>query len=149
MRSEELVGSRGGLLLAYFAARAVKYESRHALSQPTVASLLSLPYYSAWLSGFIEAEGCFSTRADGKARSFSIGHKFDSDLLEAVKAYLRTNASVKFRKSEVNFFYLETYNRASLLRLIEHCARYPLIGEKRRQLAFFIACTPSRTGEIG
>jgi len=53
----------------YLKERSLKYEN------PPLIAFHPLPtYFSAWLSGFIEAEGCFCIRKSGQ-RSFSIGQK--------------------------------------------------------------------------
>lgn len=122
---------------AYFAQRAVKYPAAQQRLAQDPAALLLLPYYREWLSGFIEAEGCFSVRANKLTASFSIGQKFDASILHSVRIYLETAANVNPRKSEPNFYYFETYNRASLLKIIHHCEEYPLLGEKAEQFLAF------------
>lgn len=67
-----------------------------------------------------------------------VAQKFDSDLLEAIRVFLGTEARVNRRTGHEDFFYLETYNRASLTRIIEHCRTFPLLGEKAIQLKAFI-----------
>ncbi len=144
MRAQELVSSNTALVAEYLATRALKYVPCSQLSRPPTTNLLSLPYYRAWLSGFIEAGGCFSVPANGKTRFFSIGQKFDHNVLDSIREYLQTNANVSLRKSGVDFFYLEIYNCASLARLVAHCEKYLLLGEKGCQLAAFVACTPQK-----
>lgn len=125
------------VLAAYFAQRGLKYLAAERQPPQNPADTLLLPYYKEWLSGFIEAEGCFSVRASRLTASFSIGQKFDASLLRSVRIYLETAANVNPRKSEPNFYYFETYNRASLLKIIQHCQTYPLLGEKAEQFAAF------------
>jgi hypothetical protein len=95
------------------------------------------PHFSAWLSGFTEAEGCFCVRASGRC-SFSIGQKHDSDILLAIRAYIGTKANVIERLSAPGFFCFETYNMASLRFLIRHFTAHPLLGEKGEQLKVFL-----------
>lgn len=94
-------------------------------------------YFPEWLSGFIEAEGCFCIRQN-KNHSFSIGQKHEFDLLSGLQNYLRTSAKIRTIKS--NFYLLETYNRASLLRIIAHCEKYPLLGQKQQSFLKFSSC---------
>lgn len=129
--------SRPAVLSAYFAQRGLKYDLRDQYSLRNPEETATLPYYKEWLSGFIEAEGCFSVRTNKATASFSVGQKFDNNLLASIRLYLQTAANVNPRKSEPNFYYLETYNRASLLRITQHCQQYPLLGEKAVQFAAF------------
>lgn len=96
----------------------------------------SIPkYFPSWLSGFIEALGCFSIRAN-KNYSFSIGQKNDYFLLKSIKIFLKFNVTV--RNPYKDFFSLETYNKYTLNKIIEHCTDYPLLGEKSQSLDKFI-----------
>jgi hypothetical protein len=118
---------------AYLGARALKYGARNISGERPTAFFLESPHYAAWLSGFVEAEGCFCLRTGGRC-SFSIGQKYDCDALLAVREYIGTNASVTQRTNAEAFFVFETYNKASLLRLIDHFRIHPLLGEKANQL---------------
>ena len=125
------------VITTYFAQRELKYPIAEQRLIRDPAKFHLLPYYKEWLSGFIEAEGCFSVRANKTTPSFSVGQKFDSDLLRSIRGYLKTAANVNQRKSERNFYYFETYNRAALLKIIRHCQQYPLLGEKAEQFTTF------------
>lgn len=85
-------------------------------------------YFKEWLSGFIEAEGCFSLRKSN-AHSFSIGQNDDLYLIEAIKLHFEASNAV--RNSYGNFYALEIYKKEVLKRIITHCSNYPLLGEKR------------------
>lgn len=92
------------------------------------------PYFKSWLSGFIEAEGCFSLRKNGN-RSFSIGQNDDKYLIEAIKAYFKANNII--RNTNSNFYSIEVYRKKSLLNIIYHCNTYSLMGEKFESLKKF------------
>jgi len=92
-------------------------------------------YFSPWLSGFIEAEGCFSIRLNNN-HSFSIGQNDDYYLLENIKVFF--NLSVRVRNPYKKFFLLESYKKETLNRIINHCTNYPLLGEKSQSLGKFI-----------
>ena len=47
---------------------------------------INYSYFNEWLSGFIEAEGCFSIR-NNKSHSFSIGQNDDIYLLNNIKNF--------------------------------------------------------------
>ena len=97
-------------------------------------------YFNEWLSGFIEAEGCFSLR-QRKNHSFSIGQNFDEYLLILIKEQFNIVNNVRRvdnklpRKGELGFrtppfFLLETYRKSTLDTIINHCDLYPLLGYK-------------------
>lgn len=90
--------------------------------------LLEVPnYFYAWLSGFIEAEGCFTIRKSN-SHSFSIGQNDDIYLINLIKEYLKTTNIVINPKSR--FYLLEVYKKETLNFLINHIKIYPLLGEK-------------------
>lgn len=130
---------RAEQLQNYFSAREKKYAQHPALPARAPANLVARPYFCAWLSGFIEAGGCFSVRACNTVASFSIGQKYEPTLLLEIQEYFRTNATVRPRHGAEGFYYLETCSLASLLRVVEHVQCYPLLGEKRTSFARVVA----------
>lgn len=84
-------------------------------------------FFNEWLSGFIEAEGCFCIRKNNSC-SFSISQKDDYFLIEKIKKHFLIQS--KIHKLKNNIYVLETYRKESLLKIIEHIDNYPLLGEK-------------------
>lgn len=90
--------------------------------------LSNLSYYKEWLSGFIEAEGCFTIREKG-SKSFSISQKGDKEIMESIKRYL--GLETKVIESKGNMYRIEVYRREVLKRIREHMEENCLLGEKR------------------
>jgi hypothetical protein len=123
----------------YLSNRDLKYDNQPAIlnSDPfgMEGNSFALPnYFKGWLSGFIEAEGCFSIRKNNN-HSFSIGQNDDLYLLNAIKQFLGSSNTV--RNSYRNFYHLEIYKKETLKILINHFHYYPLLGEKAESFKKF------------
>lgn len=123
----------------YFNNRNFKYINQTVIIKSDMfgfeKNLFSLPdYFKGWLSGFIEAEGCFSIRKN-KNHSFSIGQNDDFYLINAIKQYFEIVNLV--RNPYKNFFFIEIYKKEILKNIINHCYYYPLLGEKAESLQKF------------
>lgn len=99
------------------------------LSSPLISGRVRAGgYYKEWLSGFIEAEGCFTKREKGY-KFFSIGQKGDKEIIESIKRYL--GLETKVIESKGNMYRIEVYRREVLKRIREHIEKNSLLGEKR------------------
>lgn len=126
----------------YLIDRNKKFESQKELiKEMSIKSLQiekQVSYFDSWLSGFIEAEGCFCLRSSTNNHSFTIGQKNDKYLIEMIKNYF--NCSNKVRTINKDFYLLEVYKKESLIKIINHCnnSENSLLGEKANSLALFI-----------
>lgn len=123
----------------YLSNRNYKYINQPAIinSDPFGFKIefFSLPnYFKGWLSGFIEAEGCFSIRKNNN-HSFSIGQNDDLYLLNAIKQFFNITNIV--RNIHGKFYFIEIYKKETLKKIINHCNYYPLLGEKAESLQKF------------
>jgi hypothetical protein len=90
--------------------------------------IIDYTYFNEWLSGFIEAEGCFSIRRNSNIQSFSIGQNNDKHILNMIKTHFNIKNNIRLIKS--NFWHIEVYNKLTLINIINHCLQFPLLGEK-------------------
>jgi len=133
----------------YLSNRNSKYINQPAILNSDPFGLernsFALPnYFKGWLSGFIEAEGCFSIR-ESNNHSFSIGQNDDLYLINAIKQFLAASNIVGAKLSKAtqtktpyrNFYFLEIYKKETLKFFIDHFNSYPLLGEKAESFQKF------------
>ena len=124
----------------YLENRGKKYNSKpYKLNQRQRQHLLrEIPYFPGWLSGFVEAEGCFCVRQKSN-HSFRIGQLCDNYLINSIKSYFKANNMTReIKKPFSESFYLwEVYKKHVLDRIINHFTIYPLLGSKRSQYLLF------------
>lgn len=117
----------------YLLKRNLKYDIQSNIIRSKIN--FTLPhYFYIWLSGFIEAEGCFSLRKH-KNHSFSIGQKDDLYLINAIKVFFEIKNII--RNPYDRFYSIEVYKKETLLKIINHCHNYPLLGQKKESLISF------------
>ena len=114
----------------YLLNRNLKYDKQLTIIESNIN--YNIPsYFKGWLSGFIEAEGCFSIRKYNN-HYFSIGQNDDIYLIHAIKQYF--GVTNKVINPYGKFYVLEVYKKEVLLKIITHCTNYPLLGEKLESL---------------
>ena len=117
----------------YLSTRDYKYINQNNIINSNPLS--SIPnYFNGWISGFIEAEGCFSLRKNNN-HSFSIGQNDDYYLINAIKKFFVITNSI--RNLNNKFYTLEVYKKETLKFIINHFKNYPLLGEKANSLKKF------------
>ena len=140
----------------YLQNRNKKYET--FLKPPTLLLKSKNGYerYKGWISGFIEAEGCFTCRNDSsKYKSFSISQKGEPVLLQQISQFFgsqnkarlyvkkkqknlfKSNLFVEDKYHQQTFYILEIYKKDVLQNVISHCTLYPLYGEKNKSFLLF------------
>jgi len=93
----------------------------------STTAILNLSYFNIWLVGFTTTEGCFFIRLSG-FHSFSISSTYDQSVITAVQLFfqLPNITKVMLAKGGKPFYLIETYNRASLLRIIDFFDKAPI-----------------------
>lgn len=104
----------------YMKTRDFKYQNFSTYQE------ISPNYFNEWLSGFIEAEGCFTIRQN-KNYSFSISKKNEYYLINKIKDHFEITTKISEKRG---IYILETYKKSTLYNIIKHCETYPLLGEK-------------------
>lgn len=136
----------------YFKHRNWKYIDRDKISPLFGAMRGAAPsYFSDWLAGFIEAEGCFSNGSSGTS-TFSIAQNHDHYLIEAIRDfYDLSHLTIHKSIGKVSGYTLYTLQIRSLIgvsRVVNHCM--PLLqGYKYLQLVEFINKSKSLLPKAG
>lgn len=119
----------------YLIERNLKYNNQSNIINNFNNNFIIPSYFSSWLSGFIEAKGCFNLKEKGN-HSFLIIHSDDYYLLNSIKNFFLLSVSVK--NPSKAFYSLEIFKKESLNNIISHCKSYPLLGNKSKSLSLFI-----------
>jgi len=123
----------------YFTLRGLKYSARPSIT-PLFTTLPS--YLSDWLSGFIEAEGCFAIRSGSLGFSFSTGQLNDRYLMSAILEFFgQTHLTIQEKKDL--FFFIEIANIRGVTKVVQYLLNHPLQGHKYYQLALLMKSTQS------
>ena len=104
--------------------------------------IISLPYFSSWLIGFIEAEGCFSvyrpSDRDSFVVSFDISQTNSREIISAICKYL--SFTQKVTKDNTNNFKIKVSSVRSVENVIKFLQNAPvkLKGHKKLQYLLWI-----------
>lgn len=122
----------------FLSNRNLKYDLQLAIIKSKASTInLKIPsYFKEWLSGFIEAEGYFSIRKSNNPY-FSIAQSDDFYLIDAIKQYFEVTNKIINSGANGKLYSLEVYKKEVILKIINHCINYPLLGEKLESLKKF------------
>lgn len=109
----------------------------------SVNNIINAPYFSAWLVGFIEAEGCFTTYKLNNINnypiaSFDIAQKGGEILISAIQKYLSFTTKIHLDKN--NCYKLKVTSVRSISNIINFIDKAPvkLLGNKKLQYLLWI-----------
>lgn len=109
----------------------------------SIQSIVNAPYFSAWLVGFIEAEGCFSVYKLNKDNdyllaSFDIAQRDGSIIISAIRNYLSFTTTIYIDKT--NCSKLKVTGVRSIENVIKFLQNAPvkLLGNKKLQYILWI-----------
>lgn len=117
----------------YLENRSKKYTD-YITNEKNLSYYLNKSYFNSWLSGFIEAESNFS---QGKIKTFSIGQKSESILIESIHNNFNFTTKIKYEEKK-DFYLARSSKKESIKLIINHCKKYPLLGEKSISFYKFI-----------
>jgi LAGLIDADG endonuclease len=111
--------------------RDFKYTDQQKLIEHYKQNFVMPYYFSAWISGFFEAEGCFRCT---HGLSVYLCQNEDWYLLNAVKRFFQSHHKLSLHKdvrSQSKHFRVSFSGKRTLDRIIAHFESYPLLGYKK------------------
>lgn len=118
----------------YLENRDLKYDKQPEMIALLNKNFIRPDYFPAWLSGFIEAEGCFSlysSKDQIKPKAFTIGQNNDLYILEAIKSYFDSHHKIsKIVKYNLHYYRIDMYGKKIRQNIYNHFLTNPLLGHK-------------------
>jgi hypothetical protein len=134
---------RDGLITGIIYSENLSEYVRSDVNLHSVEFIINTHYFSAWLVGFIEAEGCFSVyklskNEDYFVASFDIAQKNGQVLIAAIRKYLSFTTTVYMDKT--NCYKLKVSSVRSLENVIKFLNNAPvkLLGNKKLQYLLWL-----------
>lgn len=109
----------------------------------SIESIINTSYFSAWLVGFIEAEGCFSTYKLNKdddylIASFDIAQKDGDILISAIHKYLSFTTKIYLDKTNCSRLKVTSIRSIENVMKFLQYAPVKLLGNKKLQYLLWI-----------
>jgi hypothetical protein len=108
----------------------------------SIESIINTSYFSAWLVGFIEAEGCFSVYKLNKeaylVASFDLAQKDADILISAIRKYLSFTTSVFLDKTNCSKLKVTSVRSVENIVNFLHNAPVKLLGNKKLQYLLWL-----------
>jgi cytochrome c oxidase subunit 1 len=143
--------------------RDLRYENQKEIIENYNKSFDIPSYFSSWLSGFIEAEGCFRVYPLSAAKlqtatakcSFYISQNNDFYILNAIKTFYNSTHKIGIHKDKrietkgAVHYRISICGKKSISYIINHLDKYPLYGNKknsyirwRESVSSYVECPP-------
>lgn len=118
-----------------------KYENQRTLISQNKKHFAIPDYFGPWLSGFLEAEGCFRS-THGLNLSLNVGQNDEWSLLNAIKRYFNSRHKLGIHKdarsrSEYIQYRVSLSGKPSIEAIIKHFEENPLLGYKKVSYELF------------
>ncbi len=129
--------------------RDLKYQKQQQIVEDYKQNFMIPRYFGPWLSGFIEAEGCFRST---HRFSVYIGQNDDWYLLNAIKTYFRSHHKLGVHKdlrSQATQYRLSMTGKPTIENIIKHFENHPLLGSKKVSYDLFCERYRSRSQKEG
>lgn len=110
----------------------------YLLKEINIEYLNNVDYFNEWLSGFIEAEGCFSIRLNHNFQSFSISQKNEKLLIEFIRNKFSNENNITKILCRKKVYIWVIYNYIVLKNIINFLDKYPLLGNKKDSFYKFV-----------
>lgn len=132
---------KNALLTGIIYAKDLPEYTRSNVPLNSIKSIISTDYFTAWLVGFIESEGCFSTyklKNDYSVASFDISQTGSGIIISAIREYLSFTTQVHLDKT--NCFKLKVSSVRSIENIVKFINKAPvkLQGYKKIQFLLWI-----------
>lgn len=134
---------KNGLLSDIIYSKDLPEYIRSNVALNTIESIINTSYFSAWLVGFIEAEGCFSiykleNNKDYLVASFDISQTHGEIIISAIRKYLSFTTAIYVDKNDCSKLKVTSVRSIENIIKFIHKAPVKLLGNKKLQYLLWI-----------